>query len=59
LSENLHGKRLLDRSRRRYKDNINIDLKGIECEGVDWTLVVQDMVQWRALVKTIMKLQVP
>jgi hypothetical protein len=34
-------------------------LKEIRCEGVDWTRLVQNMVQWWALVNTIMNIRVP
>jgi hypothetical protein len=40
-------------------DNIKIDLKEMECEGVDWFHLIQDRVQWRALVNTVMNIRVP
>jgi hypothetical protein len=36
------GKRPLGRPRRRWVDNIRMDLKGIGLEGVDWIHLVQD-----------------
>jgi hypothetical protein len=51
-------KRLLGRSRRRWKDNIRMDLREIPWEGVDWMLVAQDRVQWRFVVNMVMKLRV-
>jgi hypothetical protein len=36
------GKRLLGRPRRRWKDNIRINLREIGCEGVDWMRLVQE-----------------
>jgi hypothetical protein len=53
------GKRPLGRPRRRWVDNIKIDLREIELDGVDWIDLVQDRDQWRALVKTVMNLLVP
>jgi hypothetical protein len=42
----------------RWKDNIKIVLK-IQYEGVNWIRLAQDMVQWLALVNTVMNLRVP
>jgi hypothetical protein len=39
-------------------DNIKIDLREIEWDGVDWIELVQDRAQWRALVNTVMNLRV-
>jgi endonuclease V-like protein UPF0215 family len=52
------GKRPLGRRRRRWVDNIKMDLREIGWDGVDWTDRVQDRDQWRALVNTVMNLQV-
>jgi hypothetical protein len=40
-------------------DNIKIDLKEIEWDGMDWIELAQDRDQWRALVNTVMKVWVP
>jgi hypothetical protein len=40
-------------------DNIEIDLREIGWDGVDWIDLAQDRVQWRALVNTVMNLRVP
>jgi hypothetical protein len=53
------GKRRLGRSRRRWVNNIIMNLREICWEGVDWMQLAQDRDQWRALVKTVMSLQVP
>jgi len=53
------GKRRLGRSRRRWENNIIMNLREICWEGVDWMQLAQDRDQWRALVKTVMSLQVP
>jgi hypothetical protein len=51
-------KRLLGRPRRRWVDNIKMDLRKIGWDGVDWIDVTQDMDQWRALVNAVMNLRV-
>jgi hypothetical protein len=53
------GKRPLGRLRRRWVDNIKMDLGEIGWDGVDWIKLVQDMDQWRAVVNTVMSLRVP
>jgi hypothetical protein len=52
------GKRLLGRPRCRWVDNIKIDLREIGLDGMNWIDLAQDRDQWRALVNTVMKLQV-
>jgi hypothetical protein len=52
------GKRPLGRSRRRWEDNIRMDLREIGWEGVDWKHLAQDRDQWRAVVNKIMNLRV-
>ena len=39
----LEGKRLLGRARRRLEDNINMDLEDVECGGMDWNELAQDI----------------
>jgi hypothetical protein len=53
------GKRPQGRPRRRWVDNIRIDLREIGWDDMDWIDQAQDRDQWRALVKTIMNLRVP
>jgi hypothetical protein len=53
------GKRPLGRSRRRWKDNIKMDLREIGITGANWIQLAQDRVQWRAFVNTMMSLRVP
>jgi hypothetical protein len=53
------GKRPLGRTRRRWVDNIKIDLREIGWEGMDWIELAQDRDQWRALVNTVLNLPVP
>jgi hypothetical protein len=42
LVEKPEGKRSLGRTRRRWEDNIRMDLREIRCEVVDWMHLVQD-----------------
>jgi hypothetical protein len=53
------GKRPLGRPRRRWENNIKMDLREIGFGGVDWIHLAQDRNRWRALVNTVMKLWVP
>jgi hypothetical protein len=53
------GKRPLGRPRRRWVDNIKMNLGEIGCDGRDWIELAQDRDQWRALVNTMMNLRVP
>jgi hypothetical protein len=53
------GKRPLGRPRRRWVDNIKIDLRGIRWDGMDWIGLAQDRDRWRALVDMVMNLRVP
>jgi hypothetical protein len=50
--------RPLGRPKRRWEDNIKMDLREIEIDGTNWIQLVQDMVQWRACVNTVMNLRV-
>jgi hypothetical protein len=52
------GKRL-GRPRRRWVDNIKMDLREIGWDGVDWIGLAQDRDRWRALVSMVMNLRVP
>jgi hypothetical protein len=53
------GKRPLGRHRRRWEDNIRMDLRETGCGGMDWIDLAQDRDQWRAHVNTVMNLRVP
>ena len=53
------GKRPLERPRRRWADNIKMDLQEAECGGLDWIELAQDRDRWRALVSAVMNLRVP
>jgi len=49
-------KRPLGRPRRRWENNIKLDLREIGIDEANWILLVQDRVQWRASVNTVMNL---
>jgi hypothetical protein len=53
------GKRPLGRTRRRWVDNIKMDLRERGWDGMDWIELAQDRGQWMALVNTVMKLRGP
>jgi hypothetical protein len=59
LVGNPEGKRPLGRPRRRWVDNIKMDLRETGWDGIDWIDLDQDRDQWRVLVKTVMNLWVP
>jgi hypothetical protein len=52
-------RRPLGRPRRRWEDNIKMDLREIVFGDVDWIHWAQDRYRWRALVNTVMNLRVP
>jgi hypothetical protein len=54
----LEGRRPLERPRRRWEDNIKIDLREVGWGCVDWIDLAQDRDRWRALVCTVMNLRV-
>jgi len=53
------GKRALGRPRRRWEDNIKMDLQAVGCGGMDWIELAQDRDRWRAFVNAEMNLRVP
>jgi hypothetical protein len=50
------GKSPLGRPRRRWENNIRMDLREIEWSGMDWIYLAQDRDQWRALVNMVMSI---
>jgi hypothetical protein len=53
------GRRPLGRPRRRWEDNIKMDVREVGCEGAYWVDLAQDRDRWRALVYTVMNHRVP
>jgi hypothetical protein len=53
------GKKPIGRTKRRWVDNLKMDLREIGRGGMDWIDLAQDRDQWRALVNTVMNLRVP
>jgi hypothetical protein len=53
------GRRPLGRPRRRWEDNIMMDLREIGFWDVDWIHLARDRDTWRALVNTVMNLRFP
>jgi hypothetical protein len=53
------GKRPLGRPKRKWVDNIKMDLREIGGRVMDWIDLAQDRGQWRALENTVMNLRVP
>jgi hypothetical protein len=53
------GKRSLGRPRRRWVDNIKMDLGEVGWGDVDWICVAQDRNRWRAVVNSVLNLRVP
>jgi hypothetical protein len=52
-------RRPLGRPRRKWEDNINMDLREIGVGDMDWIHLPQDRDRWRAVVNTVMNLLVP
>jgi len=53
------GRRLLGRPRRRWVDNIRMDLQEVGCGYMDWIGLTQDRDRWRTLVSAVMNIRVP
>ena len=53
------GKRLLGRTRRRWEDNIKMDLQAVRRGCGDWMELAQDRDRWRPLMSTVMNFRVP
>ena len=59
LVEKHEGKRPLERCKRRWEDNIKMDLQEVGRGCGDWLWLAQDRDRWRALVSTVMNFGVP
>ena len=53
------GKSPLGRPRRRWVDNIRMDLKEVVCGYMDWIGLAEDSDRWRTIVSAVMNLRVP
>jgi len=53
------GKRPLGRPRRRWEDNIKMNLQEVGCGGMDWIDLAQEWDRWRVLVNAVMNLRFP
>jgi hypothetical protein len=45
--------------KKRWEDNIKMDIQEVGCEGMDWTDLTWDRDSWRALLNAVMNLRVP
>jgi len=59
LVEKSEGRRPLGRPRRRWVDNIRLDLQEVGCGCMDWIGLAQDRDSWRTLVSAVMNFRVP
>jgi hypothetical protein len=59
LVENPRGNRPLGRPRRKWIDNIKVELSEKGLGVVGWIDLAQDRYRWRALVNSVMNLRVP
>ena len=53
------GLQYYGRPRRRWEDNIKMDLQEVGCGSMDWIELAQDRDRWRALVNVVMNFRVP
>jgi len=53
------GKRLLEKPRHRWEDNIKMNLQKVGCECMDWIELAQDRKSWRAPVNVLLDIWVP
>ena len=53
------GKRHLGRPRRRWENNIKMELREAGCDPREWIDLVEDRDQWRAYARAVMNLRVP
>jgi hypothetical protein len=59
LVVNPEGKRPLGRPRRRWEDNIKMDLQKVGYGDMDWIELAQNRDSWLALVNAVMNIRVP
>ena len=58
LVEKPERKRPIWRSRRRWEDNIKMNLQELAFGGMDWIELAQDRARWRALVNAVINLRI-
>jgi hypothetical protein len=58
LVEKPEGKRTFGKPRRRWEDNIKMDLQEVGCRDMDWIDLALDSKRWRALVNAVINLRV-
>jgi len=59
LVRKLKGRRQLGRPRRRWVDNIRMELQEVGCGYMNWIGLAQDRDKWRMLVSSVTNLRVP
>jgi hypothetical protein len=59
VDEKARRKETAGKPRRMWVNNIKMDLREIEWDGMDWINTAEDRDQWRALVNTVLNLRVP
>jgi hypothetical protein len=52
-------KRPTGKAKRRWEDNINMDLREMGIDGVNWIRLAQYRLRWRAFVNTVINLRIP
>jgi hypothetical protein len=58
LARRPEGKRVPEKTKRRWADNIGMDLRDTGWEDVDWMHLAEDRVQWKALVNTVINIRI-
>ena len=59
MEQSRNACRVLGRPRRRWEDNIKMDLREVGCDPGEWIALAEDRDQWRAYVRAVMNLRVP